>query len=149
MVLVEGVAILSEGWGTTRFFKLIGVSWLDGCRLVKKLNSLCLPGVFFREAWFKFFFSKFFGEECFGVEVYVSDSRAYRSVIVAVYLFSAICKQYPGEFKFRECVFDWLVGTDILRKALEVGRLFTLIVAGWKKGLAAFLKCREFYLFYC
>jgi len=148
MVLVEGVETLSEGRGTTRPFKLVGAPWLDGRRLAKKLNSLRLPGVLFRAAWFKPSFSKFSGEECSGVELHVSDARAYRSVTVAVHLLSAIRKQHPGEFKFRERAFDRLAGTDTLRKALEAGKSPTVIVAGWKKGLAAFLKRRKPYLLY-
>ena len=148
MVLVEGVSTLSEGRGTTRPFKLIGAPWLDGRRLAKKLNGLRLPGTLFREAWFKPSFSKFSGEECSGVEVHVRDARAYRSVTVAVHLLSAIRKQHPAEFKFRERAFDRLAGTDTLRKAIEAGSSPEVIVAGWKKGLAAFQKRREPYLLY-
>ncbi len=148
MVLVEGVETLSEGRGTTRPFKLIGAPWLDGRRLAKKLNSLRLPGVLFRAAWFKPSFSKFSGEECSGVELHVTDARACRPVTVAVHLLSAIRRQHPAEFKFRERAFDRLAGTDTLRKALEAGKSPTVIIEGWKKGLAAFLKRREPYLLY-
>ncbi|MEC7921765.1 MAG: DUF1343 domain-containing protein, partial [Planctomycetota bacterium] len=73
---------------------------------------------------------------------------ACRPVTVAVHLLSAIRKQHPGKFKFRERAFDRLAGTDTLRKALEEGKSPTLIVAGWKKGLAAFLERRKPYLLY-
>jgi len=107
-----------------------------------------LPGVLFRAAWFKPSFSKFSGEECSGVELHVTDSRAYRSVTVAVHLLSAIGKQHPGKLKFRERAFDRLAGTDSLRKALEAGQRPVVIISGWKKELAAFLKRRAPYLLY-
>ena len=148
MVLVEGVATLSEGRGTTRPFRLVGAPWLDGRSLAKTLNSLRLPGVLFRAAWFKPSFSKFAGEECSGVELHVTDLRAYRSVTVAVHLLSAIGKQHPGKLEFRERAFDRLAGTDSLRKALEAGKRPAAIISGWKKELAAFLKRRAPYLLY-
>ena len=148
MVLVEGVATLSEGRGTTRPFRLVGAPWLDGRSLAKTLNSLRLPGVLFRVAWFKPSFSKFAGEECSGVELHVTDLRAYRSVTVAVHLLSAIGKQHPGKLEFRERAFDRLAGTDSLRKALEAGQRPAAIISGWKKELAAFLKRRAPYLLY-
>jgi len=50
-VYLEGTN-LSEGRGTTRPFELFGAPWIDGWELSRKLNSLDLPGVIFREAWF-------------------------------------------------------------------------------------------------
>src|SRR5690606_17504617 len=52
MVLIEGTN-LSEGRGTTRPFQLVGAPWIDGARLAEELRALDLPGVLFREAWFK------------------------------------------------------------------------------------------------
>jgi len=49
-VYLEGTN-LSEGRGTTRPFELFGAPWIDGWELSRKLNSLDLPGVIFREAW--------------------------------------------------------------------------------------------------
>ena len=67
---------------------------------------------------------------------------------MAVHLLSAIRKQHPEEFKFRERAFDRLAGGDSLRKALEAGKSPQVIVSGWKKELAAFKKRRAPYLLY-
>src|SRR5262249_26858508 len=61
--LVEGTN-LSEGRGTTRPFELVGAPWLDGRLLARALAAEGLPGVSFREAWFRPTFHKWGGETC-------------------------------------------------------------------------------------
>jgi uncharacterized protein YbbC (DUF1343 family) len=57
-VFLEGTNI-SEGRGTTTPFEIFGAPWIDGYELTKKLNSLDLQGIKFREAWFTPTFSKY------------------------------------------------------------------------------------------
>ena len=46
---IVGEAEVSEGRGTPTPFSLFGAPWLDGPRMVARLNALGLPGVKFRE----------------------------------------------------------------------------------------------------
>ncbi|HAV42315.1 MAG TPA: DUF1343 domain-containing protein, partial [Acidobacteria bacterium] len=76
-VYLEGTN-LSEGRGTTRPFELFGAPWIDGWELSRKLNSLDLPGVIFREAWFTPTFSKYQGERCGGCQLHVIDRESFQ-----------------------------------------------------------------------
>ena len=137
-VLVEGVATLSEGRGTTRPFRLIGAPWVDARRLVEGLRRAGLPGVEFREASFTPSFSKFQAELCRGVEIYVRDRETYRPVDTALELLSLLRRHHAESFRFREAAFDRLAGSASLRAALEAGVSRQSIVASWKDELARF-----------
>ncbi|MCX7975154.1 MAG: DUF1343 domain-containing protein, partial [Candidatus Aminicenantes bacterium] len=76
-VLFEGTNV-SEGRGTTKPFELCGAPWIDGYELAKKMNSLNLPGVRFREAWFTPTFSKYRGELCGGVQIHVFNRDLFQ-----------------------------------------------------------------------
>src|SRR5438034_8619166 len=70
MVLVEGTR-LSEGRGTTRPFEFVGAPYTGARPLARELNSLGLPGIHFRPAYFQPTFQKWarseerrVGKEC-------------------------------------------------------------------------------------
>ncbi len=124
-VLLEGTNV-SEGRGTTRPFELVGAPWLKGKNLTKRLNELNLPGVIFREVRFVPTFSKYAGERCKGVQLHVLNRESYRPFLVGICLISEILRDCRGEFKWIKApsggfYFDFLAGTDRIRKALEEG----------------------------
>jgi len=147
-VLVEGVATLSEGRGTTRPFHLIGAPWLDARELVARLTKERLPGVLFRAAWFTPSASKYRDEHCAGVEIHVTDARAYRPVTVALAILDHARRLHPREFRWREDAFDRLAGTPSVRRDLDLGRSFREIVAGFAPALDAWAARRRACLLY-
>lgn len=146
-VFLEGTNV-SEGRGTTKPFELFGAPWIDGMRLTEKLNSLDLPGVRFREAWFTPSFSKFKGELCGGAQLHVTDRYLYRSFDTSLFIVHTIRDLYPENFKFHETYYDKIMGTSQIRKALERGVNVDDIIKSYEEELILFSKTRKSYLLY-
>lgn len=120
--LFEGTN-LSEGRGTTFPFEMIGAPFIRADRLAEEMNRKRLPGVTFRPVYFKPTFSKFQGEVCAGVQIYVTDIRAVRPVETGVNLLYAI-KDLHEPFAFLPPVkegsrpfIDLLGGDNVYRRS--------------------------------
>lgn len=141
--LIEGTNA-SEGRGTTRPFEIFGASWVDPGEFRRLLMSYDLPGAAFREAYFTPCISKFAGEPCAGVQLYVTDRGAFRPVLTGVAIICAFYKLYSGQFTFRPPAehgrrfFDLLTGTASVREAIEAGQSPWDIAAEWEDGIAEF-----------
>ncbi len=146
-VFLEGTNV-SEGRGTTKPFEMFGAPWIDGNELTRRLNSLNLAGVKFREAWFTPTFSKFSGELCGGAQVHVTDRNVYRPFETALHIIKTIREMYPDRFEFKADTFDHWMGTAKVRESLIKGLGVSEIVAGFDKGLADFAQLRKPYLLY-
>ncbi len=146
MCLFEGTN-LSEGRGTTQPFEMIGAPWLESYKLVEDLAALKLPGALFRPASFTPTFSKYQGEECQGIQVHVSDRRRFDAVRVALHILTAIKKNHPSQFQWRDSI-DRLAGTDTLRKAIDTGTPVDKILASWQPDLNRFDAVRKRYFLY-
>lgn len=96
--IFEGTNI-SEGRGTTKPFEYVGAPFIDGKALEEKMNSLNLPGVFFRRQYFTPTFSKFQGEMCYGVQVHITDRKVFKAVKTGWALLDVIRHMYPNDFK--------------------------------------------------
>ncbi|MGQ9632002.1 MAG: exo-beta-N-acetylmuramidase NamZ family protein [bacterium] len=143
----EGTNI-SEGRGTTRPFEIVGAPWLDPFKFADELNSLGLPGTLFRPLYFTPTFSKFRGELCGGVQVHVTDRRAFEPVRTGLTMLW-VARRLSGErFRWNARHFDLLMGTDKVRLAIERGESPEEIVARWEKGLREFMAVRGKYLIY-
>jgi uncharacterized protein YbbC (DUF1343 family) len=146
-VFLEGTNV-SEGRGTTKPFELFGAPWIDGYELARRLNSLNLAGVKFREAWFTPTFSKFAGEICGGAQIHVIDRNVYRPFETTLHIIKTIREMYPDKFSFQADTFDQWMGTAKVRELLLQGMGASEIVAGFEKGLADFAELRKQYLLY-
>lgn len=98
--LVEGTN-LSEGRGTTRPFELVGAPWIDGVRLADALHALSFPGFRARPVTFLPTFQKHAGRVCGGVQIHVTDARAFRPYATYVALVALARAQDPERFAFR------------------------------------------------
>lgn len=96
--IFEGTNI-SEGRGTTMPFEYVGAPFIDGKALEEKLNSLNLPGVYFRRQYFTPTFSKFKDEVCYGVQVHVLDRKTFLPVKTGWAMLDVIRHMYPNDFK--------------------------------------------------
>ena len=146
-VMLEGTN-LSEGRGTTRPFELCGAPWLDGNVLARDLNSLDLPGVRFREAWFTPTFSKFAGQRCGGVQLHVRDREAFQPVLTTIALLAEVRRLAGDRLEFHGDYFDRVLGHARVRKGLLAGVPATALAAEWGPELRAFSALRDEYLLY-
>jgi uncharacterized protein YbbC (DUF1343 family) len=144
--LIEGTNV-SEGRGTTRAFELIGAPWIDARELWRRMRTLDLPGVVFRQAYYIPTFHKYQGELCSGVHLHVTDREAFDPIRTTLHLISVIKELHPEQFEFRS-YFDRLTGTDTVRRQLESGTDVDSIVDSWSPDLERFLRLREKYLIY-
>ena len=147
--LFEGTN-LSEGRGTTRPFELIGAPWIDAIELANALNNLNLKGVFFRPASFTPTTSKFNGQQCFGVQVHVTDRTIFESVKTGYAMLETIRTMYPDNFQVlnassQRCTLNLLTGCDYITKhTYTLDQQFKLI----EKGSEEFSETRKPYLLY-
>ncbi|MCU0881812.1 MAG: DUF1343 domain-containing protein, partial [Hyphomonadaceae bacterium] len=148
--LLEGTN-LSEGRGTTRPFEIVGAPFIDGLALANALNRLALPGVRWRPQSFTPSFSKHAGMLCGGVQVHITNRRAYAPVATGIVILSTIAQMHVEDFAFLPGTppfFDRLAGTDWLREAITSGVSLTAMVDRWQPGLDAFMTQRAGHLLY-
>ncbi|MFO7980504.1 MAG: DUF1343 domain-containing protein [Candidatus Aminicenantes bacterium] len=146
-VYLEGTNI-SEGRGTTKPFELFGAPWIEANHLTQILNSLNLPGVGFREAWFKPVMSKYKGKLCGGSQIYITDRDFFKPFECTLWIIKTIREEYPEHFRFHEEYFDKIMGTDQIRQALIKGTSIKKITDSYQKELVSFKQKREKYLIY-
>ncbi|MBV9240421.1 MAG: DUF1343 domain-containing protein [Acidobacteria bacterium] len=155
-VHIEGTE-LSEGRGTTLPFLLNGAPFIDPYAWAAELRKYQLPGIMFREAYFRPTFCEFAGETCGGVQMHVTDREAFRPVITGIAMVKSAREMYPDQFQWRQSAyeyvfdknpFDVVCGTDKVRKALEAGDTIEDLEASWSDGVVRFRDARSRYLLY-
>jgi uncharacterized protein YbbC (DUF1343 family) len=148
---------MSEGRGTTRPFELIGAPYIVPQEYADELNSLKLPGVFFRGSIFRPTFQKHAGVSCGGVQIHVLDRERFEPVTAGVAMVKVAYEMYSKEFRWKEPPyeyvydrnpFDVIAGTTKLREAIEQGSEIETIVESWQDQLEDFIAVRERYLLY-
>lgn len=144
--LFEGTNI-SEGRGTTKPFELIGAPFINGTELAADLNTLNLPGVQFRAAYFTPTSSKHEGELSGGIELHVQDSKEFEPIETGLHIVKTIHDNYPEDFEFDE-FFDTLMGNSWVREEIEKGTPVEEITAMWQEDLEEFKQVRANYLLY-
>ncbi|HEX4611774.1 MAG TPA: DUF1343 domain-containing protein [Urbifossiella sp.] len=154
--LLEGTN-LSEGRGTTRPFELCGAPGIDPTALAHRLHAAGLPGVRFRPAWFRPTFQKHASVDCGGVQLHVTDRRAFRPVRAGLAVLATLRELAGGRFAWRteeyefvrdRPAIDLLLGSDRERLALDAGRPWPEAAAAWEPEEAAFADRRRPYLLY-
>ena len=150
-VLFEGT-MLSEGRGTTRPFELVGAPWIGAERFAETMNSLGLPGVYFRPAVFEPTFQKHARTTCGGCQIHVLDRQAFRPVETGVALIAAFRAADPTQFAWRNPPYEYehekmpidiLAGSSQLREQIEAGRSAAAIAATWEPAITAFADARD------
>jgi uncharacterized protein YbbC (DUF1343 family) len=148
---------MSEGRGTTRPFELIGAPYVNPDQYADGLNSLDLPGVFFRACTFQPTFQKHARATCGGVQIHVLDRTEFKPVETGIAMIKLAFDLYSNEFKWKQPPyeyvydknpFDVICGTDEIRKAFEKGTKFEEIINSWKPALAQFIETRKRFFLY-
>ncbi len=146
-VLLEGTNI-SEGRGTTKPFELFGAPWINGQELTQRLNKLTLPGVKFRESWFSPSFSKFREELCSGAQMHVNDRLTFQPFLTTVNIIKLIREMNARQFQFHKEYFDKIIGSTVIRQAIEREFRIEDIVESYAAQLEEFKDFRKSYLLY-
>ncbi|CAM3037224.1 DUF1343 domain-containing protein [Paenibacillus sediminis] len=152
--LFEGTNV-SEGRGTTRPFEWIGAPWLDGRKLAERLNGYRLPGVHFHSVYMSPTFSKYQGELCDGVRLFVTDIERFESVRTGLTLLHEVMNLHPDHFKWLEppkdrsrYFIDLLTGGDDVRRLIGTDDGLRLIVDSWREQAEEWKIIRKSYLLY-
>ena len=130
--LFEGTN-LSEGRGTTKPFELFGAPWLDSSALCRELRALedagVLPGCLFREAAFTPTFSKYAGESCRGIQIHVTDRRAFRPFDTGVYAVSLARRLHPDRTVCRPFLANLFGSDEILKEDFDPAAYLAALAA--------------------
>jgi uncharacterized protein YbbC (DUF1343 family) len=146
--LIDSAGV-NNGTGYTKPFKYAGAYHLDGAKLAAILNDRPIPGVYFRAAAWTPMSGFWAGKTLTGVELIVTDPRAFRGVRTAVEILVAVRKTDPAAISIPSASAldrDW--GTDTLRKGLEDGLEANDILAAWLPATRTFENLRERFLLY-
>ena len=130
-VMIEGT-VLSEGRGTTRSLEQFGHPSIDPYvirkELLKYLNDNHLDGMVLRPVYFQPTFHKFAGEVCGGYQIHVTDPTIFLPWKTMLYILKFLYhhtsirpfwNMAPYEYQFEGLAFDWINGTDRIRKWIE------------------------------
>ena len=143
---------VSEGVGYTSPFELIGAPWIEGYQLAQALNALHLAGVVFRPLYFKPYYGLFKGEICQGVQIHLTDYRAFNSYLTGLHILQTLLRLYPEHDLIanssRVKAFNRVMGCDWIEQDLKGGVPVTKIQQKWLPEKQTFLKIREKYLLY-
>lgn len=151
--LLEGT-LASEGRGTTRPFEIFGAPWVDGAALARRVS---LRGAVLRPLTFTPTFHKHAGKICGGVQVHVTDERAFAPYAAYLALLDAMKRQGGAQFAWRtepyefvgdRLAIDLLTGGPEAREAIERGSGLDAVLAAEEAGAKAFLEARRPFLAY-
>lgn len=122
---------LSEGRGTALPFEIAGAPWIDAFALAERLNGepwAAGMGARFRPHVFQPTQSKWAGQTCDGVQVYITDPERWRPIQVWLGVIATIYALYPDRFQWLPNHpdtgvqhFDRLIGSTWVRKEIEAG----------------------------
>jgi uncharacterized protein YbbC (DUF1343 family) len=144
---------VTEGRGTEAPFLLIGAPWLDAEALRDRVRAF---GFLLEAARFTPRASpaapepKYLGRRCQGLRVRVLDAGRTGPYALGVTLLHALRAQrgFAWRSDARADHLDWLVGTPVLRQALERGDPVDAILRADEPGIAAFRAARAPSLLY-
>jgi uncharacterized protein YbbC (DUF1343 family) len=155
-VHLEGTQ-MSEGRGTTRVFELVGAPYIDAEDYAEALQSLNLPGVYFRACVFVPTFQKQANKACGGVQIHVTARNIFKPAISGIAVVKTAFDMYrddfrwkdpPYEYEYDRNPFDVIAGTDKVREAIESGMSLAAIERSWEPALAEFERLRSQFLLY-
>lgn len=137
---------LSVGRGTDTPFEVIGAPWMDGQRLARYLNTRNIPGVRFVPVRFTPKASVFKGEECSGINIVITDRRAFKSVATGVEIAVALRVLHADDWK-HERYLRLIVNQEAYSKIVSMEDPKS-ITSSWQKGISDFSIRRAAFLIY-
>lgn len=147
------IGVINIGVGYTTPFELIGAPWMDGREFASRLNTMDVPGIYFRPTRYKPFYAMSSGQMCGGVQVLRVGERC-APFTATIALMTTLRDMYPDRKLFdnvksdRWNMFDKVCGTDQIRRKIQAGESFRNILAWWQPDLRKYISDREGYLLY-
>lgn len=150
--LIEGTS-LSEGRGTALPFEVVGAPFIDAFALAATLNAQSIAGAQARPHVFQPTSSKFKGQPCAGIQLYITDLQQFRPLPAWLQVLGTIRQMYPQQFEWLaphngQQHFDRLIGDTTTRSLIDEGATLDTIVADWEAFHAAFREQRQPFLLY-
>ena len=140
---------VNEGVGTTMPFELVGAGFIDAGRLAAALEAARLPGVRFRPLSYGPYYGRFRAKTLHGVQLHLTDARAFRPLHTALTILVTLERLYPGRVRYRKRrAFGRVWGTTSVLDALRRGQDVATIEARWAEALADFARRRQPHLLY-
>jgi uncharacterized protein YbbC (DUF1343 family) len=143
---------VSIGVGYTTPFKLIGAPWANGNELSITLNTLQLPGVYFRPIYFKPFYSSFKGEMCQGIQLHITDYKTFKPYVTGLHIMQQLIQLYSEQNIFEKTkrlkMFNKVMGTDKIMNELKNNISVFDMEKLWQSDLEVFKIKRVKYLLY-
>ncbi len=149
--LYPGVGLLettnvSVGRGTDTPFEVVGAPWIQADKLADYLNQRSIPGVRFVPLRFTPNASVFKNEQCGGVNIIITDRRAFRPLLTGIEMAVALRTLYPNDWKV-DSYLRLLVNANTLDR-IKRGDAPRDIVSSWNAQLEEFRKARAEVLLY-
>jgi uncharacterized protein YbbC (DUF1343 family) len=154
LCLLEGTNI-SEGRGTYSPFLQIGSPYANGDDVVKELLKFNSEGVEFKPTKYTPIAiknmstsPKYLNEECFGIEIKITDKKLFKPVEFGINLIYVFNKLYPQSFTFRENWIDKLWGSSTLREFIINNQTPNDLIKDYNQNLQNFKEYRKQFLLY-
>lgn len=150
--LFEGTNI-SEGRGSDYPFRNLGAPFIDAERWLECIKPLLSEQVSVCTTSFTPTFSKFVGEECYGIRL-TSEHPLQDSVYTGVAALWSLVQSHPGTIEFsgrpglEHPFIDYLAGTDLIRKGLLADEKPDEIIQKSCAGTSEFAQERERFFLY-
>ena len=147
---ILGDTNLSVGIGTTKPFYYVGAPFAEKDAVADKLNSLPLPGVYFRPAAFIPAYGAFAKELCQGVEIYITDAEIYRAALTGANILRCIEELYPDKVVYpaRYGGKGYKIDIALGETALRVGVPLERLLPRWDREAQEFAEQVRPYLLY-
>ncbi|MGH7497100.1 MAG: exo-beta-N-acetylmuramidase NamZ family protein [bacterium] len=145
------LSVVNEGVGYTLPFELLGQTWINGHELAETLNAKKLPGVIFRPLYFKPYYFSHKDQQLYGVQIHLTDPRAFRPMLTQLHVIATLMKLYPSVDLFdtdRVKNFDQAMGTDMIKLRLRRGVPPDSIYRTLEHDLKSYREKRVKYLMY-
>lgn len=154
--IVGELNYLNIGVGYTEPFKLFTAPWIDAQKLSARMNALNLPGIKFRPIYIKPFYGFAKGENCQGVEIFVTDPDEARLALLNFYIMQELAEMYPDHKAFAEGgadpkrfnMFDKVVGSKQIRQRFAKNHKVADIEEYWNKDTDKFRDSSSRYYIY-
>jgi uncharacterized protein YbbC (DUF1343 family) len=152
--MFEGVN-WSEGRGSTIPFEMIGGTGINADQFATEMNAANLAGCSFLPVTFTpksipgvVEIPKFQDQQCGGVFVRVDNPWEFQPVKVGLALISAVRRNYPDFHEWNPRHFDRLLGTDEVRKQIDLGASPEALNKILEQGLREYCAIRSKVLLY-
>lgn len=128
---------ISEGRGTCNPFEFFGAPFIIPKQLCQALRACHLPGIEWREIYFKPGFNKYAGEVCGGLQVFVTEPDSFLPVQTSLSVLKSLASLFPANFKVQPALREWLDGTS--RSVDDLARLnISALAEQWQAQARSF-----------